>query len=150
MQRVNGNCEIYVVGNVKVEDGAQLIVTNNSSLTLYVGGEKFEVKKKSAGLINETEDPTNLLIFGLDNCRKVKIENENTDDFYGAVYAPFAKVEMKTNGDLYGAFVGWEVKLKKKKGGAQGTFYFDRSLRIGNLLATDDLATRFTVKRWQE
>lgn len=150
VQNIVGNCEIYVVGNVKIEDGAQLIVTNNASLTLYVGGEKFEVKKKSAGLINETKDPTNLLIFGLDDCRKVKIENENTDDFYGAVYAPFAKVEMKTNGDLYGAFVGWDVKLKKKKGGANGTFYFDRSLRIDNLLATDDLATRFVVKRWQE
>ena len=75
---------------------------------------------------------------------------ESTEDFYGAVYAPFAKVEMKTSGDLYGAFMGWEVKLKKKKGGAQGTFYFDRSLRIDNLLATDSLATRFVVKRWQE
>ncbi len=150
VQEINGNCEIYVVGNVKVEDGAQLIVTDNSSLTIYVGGEKFEVKKKSDGLINETEDPTNLLIFGLDTCRKVKIENENTGDFYGAVYAPFAKVEMKTNGDLYGAFVGWDVKLKKKKGGDHGTFYYDRSLRIDNVLATDDLAVRFVVKGWRE
>ena len=150
VQEINGNCEIYVVGNVKVEDGAQLILTNNSSLTIYVGGEKFETKKKSDGLINETEDPTNLLIFGLDTCRKVKIENQNTGDFYGAVYAPFAKVEMKTNGDLYGAFAGWDVKLKKKKGGEAATFYFDRSLRIGNLRATDPLATRFIVKRWYE
>ncbi len=146
VQEIKGN--IYVVGNVKVEDGAQLVVPSNSSLKLYVGGEKFEVKKKSAGLINESEDPTNLLIFGLDDCRKVKIES--TEDFYGAVYAPFAKVEMKTSGDLYGAFMGWEVKLKKKKGEGQGTFYYDRSLRIGNLLATDPLASRFVVKRWQE
>jgi len=150
VQEIVGNCAIYVVGNVKVEDDAQLIVAENSSLTLYVGGEKFEVKKKSNGLINETEDPTNLLIYGLDACRKVKIEKETAGDFYGAVYAPFAKVEMKTNGDLYGAIVGWDVKLKKRKGGAQGTFYYDRSLRIDNLLATDNLATCFAVKRWQE
>jgi len=64
------------------------------------------------------------------------------------VYAPFAKVEMKTEGDLYGAFVGWDVKLKKKKDKDPGTFYYDRSLRLGNMLATDDLATRFVVKRW--
>ena len=146
VQEIKG--DIYVVGVVKIEDGAKLIVPSNGSLKLYVGGEKFEVKKKSAGIINETEDPTNLLIFGLDTCRKVKIESP--EDFYGAVYAPFAKVEMKTNGDLYGAFVGWDVKLKKKKGEEQGTFYYDRSLRIGNLLATDNLATRFAVKRWQE
>jgi hypothetical protein len=83
----------------------------------------------------------------LDDCRKVKIES--SEDFYGAVHAPFAKVEMKTSGDLYGAFVGWDVKLKKKKGGGHGTFYFDRSLRLGDLLATDSLAARFVVKRWQ-
>jgi len=150
VQEINGNCQIYVAGDVKVEDGAQLIVTNNSSLRLYVGGEKLEVKKKSAGLINEAGDPKNLLIFGMDNCRKVKIEEAPGIDFYGAVYAPFAKVEMKNSGDLYGAFIGWDVKLKKKKGGAQGTFYYDRSLRIDNLLATDSLAVRFVVKRWYE
>jgi len=150
VQEINGNCLIHVVGDVKVEDGARLIVTNNSSLRLYVGGEKFEVKKKSAGLINEGQDPTSLLIFGLDACRKVKIENGDAGDFYGAVYAPFAKVEMKINGDLYGAFAGWDVKLKKKKGGDHGTFYYDRSLRIGNLLATDALAARFEIKRWQK
>ena len=150
VQEINGNCVIYVVGNVKVEDNAQLILTENASLTLYVGGEKFEVKKKSGGLINETEDPKKLLIYGLDACRKVKIEKETVGDFYGAVYAPFAKVEMKTNGDLYGAFVGWDVKLKKKKGGEHGTFYFDRSLRIDNVAATDALAVRFVVKGWRE
>jgi hypothetical protein len=150
VQEINGNCTLYVVGNVKIEDGAKLIVTKNSSLTLYVGGEKFEVKKKSAGLINETEDPKNLLIFGMDNCRKVKIEEAPGIDFYGAVYAPFAKVEMKNSEDLYGAFVGWDVKLKKKRGGALGNFYYDRSLRIGNLLASDSLAVRFVVKRWYE
>jgi len=150
VQEINGNCVIYVVGNVKVEDNAQLILTENASLTLYVAGEKFEVKKKSGGLINETQDPTKLLIYGLDACRKVKIEKETAGDFYGAVYAPFAKVEMKTNGDLYGAFAGWDVKLKKKKGGEQGTFYFDRSLRIDNVAATDALAVRFVVKGWRE
>ena len=148
VQEISGNCEIYVAGDVKVEDDAQLVLTAGSSLKLYVGGEKFEVKKKSDGIVNQSNDPTNLLIFGLDACRKVKIES--SVDFYGAVYAPFAKVEMKTGGDLYGAFVGWDVKLKKKKGEGAGIFYYDRSLRIGDLLATDGLATRFVVKRWQQ
>ena len=150
VQEIHGNCEIYVVGEVKIEDGAQLIVTEHSSLKLYVNGEKLEVKKKSAGLINQTEDPKKLMIYGTDDCRKVKIENENAGDFYGAVYAPFAKVEMKTDGDLYGAFAGWDVKLKKKKGSEHGTFYFDRSLRTDNVAATDDGAVRFTIKSWHE
>ena len=57
---------------------------------------------------------------------------------------------MKTNGDLYGAFAGWDVKLKRKKGAGQGTFYFDRSLRTGNVAASDDGTVRFTVKDWRE
>ena len=146
VQEISGNTEIYVEGDVEVEDGAKLILTAGSSLRLYVGGEKFEVKKKSNGLLNQTNDPTKLLIFGLDDCRKVKIET--TEAFYGAVYAPFAKVEMKTDADLYGAFAGWDVKLKKKKG-ENATFYYDRSLRVGGLLATDGLAARFVVRRWQ-
>jgi len=150
VQEISGNCQIYVLGDVKVEDDAQIVITPGSSLTLYVGGEKFEVKKKSGGLVNQTNDPTNLIIFGLDDCRKVKIENTDAGDFYGAVYAPFAKVEMKTDGDLYGAFVGWDVKLKKKKGTDHGTFHYDRSLRLGNLLAGDDLASRFVVRRWRQ
>jgi hypothetical protein len=146
VQEIGGNCQIYVQGDVKIEEDAQLILTSGSSLRLYVGGEKLEVKKKSNGLVNQSQDPTKLLVFGLDGCRKVKIENPV--NFYGAVYAPFAKVEMKECGDLYGAFVGWDVKLKRKKGEGHGTFYFDRSLRLGNVLAGDDLATRFVVKRW--
>jgi len=146
VQEISGDCQIYVAGDVKVEDHAKLLLTAGSSLRLYVAGEKFEIKKKSDGLLNQTNDPTKLLIFGLDDCRKVKIETKEA--FYGAVYAPFAKVEMKTDGDLYGAFVGWDVKLKKKKG-ENATFYYDRSLRIGDMLATDPLAARFVVKRWQ-
>ena len=96
--------------------------------------------------MNQNYDPTKLLIFGLDDCRKVKIESPV--DFCGAVYAPFATVEMKHCGDLYGAFVGWDVKLKRKKGEGHGTFHFDRSLRLGNILAGDDLAARIVVKRW--
>ena len=148
-QDIVGDCMIYVTGDMKVEDMANLTLTAGSSLKLYVNG-RLEVKKKSKGLINENQDPTKLLIYGMDDCRKVKIENEGAGDFYGAVYAPFAKVEMKTDGDLYGAFVGWDVKLKKKKGSEHGTFYFDRSLRIDHLLATDDLAMRFVVKGWRE
>ena len=148
-QDIVGDVMIYVTGDMKVEDMAELTLTAGSSLKLYVNG-KLEVKKKSKGLINETQDPTKLMIFGLDDCRKVKIENEGAGDFYGAVYAPYAKVEMKTNGDLYGAFAGWDVKLKRKKGAGQGTFYFDRSLRTGNVAASDEGSVRFVVKDWRE
>ena len=81
--------------------------------------------------------------------RSLKSKNRGAGDFYGAVYAPFAKVEMKTDGDLYGAFVGWDVKLKKHKASEHGTFYFDRSLRTDNV-AVSEGTVRFVVKSWHE
>lgn len=148
-QDIVGDVMIYVTGDMKVDDKAELTLTAGSSLKIYVNG-KLEVKKGSKGLINETQDPTKLIIYGTDSCRKVKIENREAGDFYGAVYAPFAKVEMKTDGDLYGAFVGWDVKLKKHKASEHGTFYFDRSLRTDNVATSDEGAVRFVVKDWRE
>ena len=143
-QVINGNCRIYVEGDMKIEDNAKLIISENASLELYVGG-KFEIKKKSLGIENTSNIPENLIIYGMDTCRKVKIENKQ--DFYGAVYAPFAKVEMKNSGDVYGAFVGWDVKLKRRKDEEHGTFYYDLSLRTGDV---DDGGSRFTVRNWHE
>jgi len=144
---VPGSLENQTLEDYEYQAGVP-ITGNNKYSSLIIPKDGVQEIKGSAGVINESQDPTNLLIFGLDACRKVKIESPV--DFYGAVYAPFAKVEMKTGGDLYGAFVGWDVKLKKKKGEGDGIFYYDRSLRIGDLLATDGLAARFVVKRWQQ
>jgi len=144
-QQVNGNCRIYVEGDMKLEDNAKLTIAENASLELYVGG-KLEIKKKSLGIDNTSNIPENLMIYGMDTCRKVKIENKQ--DFYGAVYAPFAKVEVKNEADVYGAFVGWDVKLKGKKGGEHGTFYYDRSLRTGDV--DNNGSTRFIVRNWYE
>jgi hypothetical protein len=143
-QEIHGNCRIYVEGDMKLEDNAKLIIAENASLELYVGG-KFEIKKKSQGIDNLSHIPGNLIIYGMDTCRKVKIENKQ--DFYGAVYAPFAKVEVKNDGDVYGAFVGWDVKLKKKRGSEHGTFYYDQSLRIGDVHSD---GTSFIVRSWRE
>ncbi len=146
VQKINGNCAIYVEGDIKIEEDAELILTKNSSVAIYVGG-KLEVKKNSGGITNETMVPKNLVIYGTDTCRKIKIENAN--HFYGAVYAPLAKVEIKNSGDLYGAFVGWDVKLKKKKGEEHGTIYYDESLRSEYMTAADN-GVGFVIRDWRE
>ncbi|GAH73669.1 unnamed protein product, partial [marine sediment metagenome] len=57
-QVINGNCRIYVEGDMKLEDNAKLIISENASLTIYVGG-KFEIKKKSLGIENTSNIPEN-------------------------------------------------------------------------------------------
>ena len=140
---VQGNCTMYVEDEMKIEHGGQLIITENSSLTLYVG-KKLEIKsdKDRPGVINETKDPTKFIVYGTDTCEKVKFER--VGDFYGAVYAPFAKVEMKKNEDVYGALVGWEVKLEKDKDDDNHDFYFDKALGSG------DGTARYVEVVWSE
>lgn len=143
-QEIIGDCVIYVTKDMKIEDGARLVVTDDSSLTIYVD-KKLEVKKtkESGGIINETQDPTKLVIFGTDTCNKVKIEK--VDDFYGAVYAPSAKVEVKDSGDIYGALVGWDVKVKGDKDGDVSNFYFDEALK-----SSEDGKFSLVAGTWRE
>jgi hypothetical protein len=134
-QEINGNCTIYVEGDFKIEKGAELIIPQNASLTLYVAG-KIDVKLDAngeeeglemGGLINQTQDPTKLTIYGTDTCSKIKLET-NENNFYAAVYAPYTKVEVKGTANIYGAFVGWDVKLKNNGTGQNSTFYYDEAL----------------------
>ena len=143
VQEISGDCKIYVEGDMKIEAGGQLIVKEDASLTLYLG-KKFDAKKTKwwewwnsepevdegnelQSMVNLSHDPTKLRIFGTDECKKIKIEQASS--FYGAVYAPYAKVEVKDCGNFYGAVVGWDVKLKKKTDQPNPTFYFDEALR---------------------
>jgi len=134
-QEIKGDCTIYVEHEFKIEEGAKLIIPEDCSLTLYVDG-KIDVKIDDkgeeeglgmGGLINQTKDPTKLTIFGTDTCSKIKVET-NENDFYGAIYAPYTKLEFKGSADIYGALVGWDVKLQKKGSGQNPTFYYDEAL----------------------
>lgn len=154
VQEIVGDVTIYVEGDMKIEKGAELIITEGSSLTLYIGN-KFETKRdkggNTKGITNETEDPTKLIIYGTDTCRKIKIE-ENQGVFYGAVYAPYAKVEIKNIDNVYGAFVGWDVKLKKGKKDGKGDFYYDEALHstyYAEAMGSDD-PLHFVIKTWRE
>lgn len=155
VQEIKGDVTMYVEGDMKLEKDSELIIPEGSSLTLYLG-KKLEVKKDSAddtikGLLNLTKDPTKLIIYGTDTCEKIKIE-ENRGTFYGAVYAPYAKVEIKNSNDIYGALVGWDVKLKNKKEYGIGTLYYDEALSSINYFETmgSDDPQRFVMKNWRE
>lgn len=150
-QEINGNCTIYVERDFKIEKGAELIIPQNASLTLYVAG-KIDVKVDAngeeeglemGGLINQTQDPTNLTIYGTDTCSKIKLAT-NENNFYGAVYAPYTKVEVKGTANIYGAFVGWDVKLKNNNVGSQKpTFYYDEALLAPGTI-------RFVTVGWRD
>lgn len=138
IQEINGNCEIYVVGGIILDNSAQLVVPAGSSLKLYLGGN-FEGKNGSE-LKNETNDATQLKIFGLPTCTSIDIKNSG--DFYAAIYAPEADLVLHNGGIVEGSFVGDNFEMKNS-----GTFIYDTDL--GNV-GIDDLAASFSVFRWWE
>ena len=114
VQTVVGSCNIYVTGDIVLGNNAEFIVasdpnTASSSLSLYVGGD-LEAKN-SVGIDNETDNPANLQIYGLDTCEHIDLKAKG-DIFFGYVYAPDADLDVYAKNQLAGAFVANSFTLK--------------------------------------
>lgn len=139
---INGDVSLYITGDVTLGNSAQLVVVNqsmnpNASLTLYIGGN---VEVKNGGSFNNlARDPKKLSIFGVDGCDDIILKNSS--DFYGTIYAPDTRIEMKNSANAYGAIVAETFEQKNS-----ATFYYDASLRDVTIEETE----RFIVKYWSE
>ena len=140
---IDGPVVLYIIGDVIIKNSAELQVvgadTNpDASLTLYLGGDA-EVKNSGA-INNKARDAKKVKIYGLDGCQSIILKNGS--DFYGAIYAPNADVEMMNSADVFGAVVAKSFEQKNS-----ATFNYDASLRD---VSINDEAVRFVVKQWQE
>ncbi len=140
---IDGPVVLYIIGDVIIKNSAELQVvgadTNpDASLTLYLGGDA-EVKNSGA-INNKARDAQKVKIYGLDGCQSIVLKNGS--DFYGAIYAPNADVEMMNSADVFGAVVAKSFEQKNS-----ATFNYDASLRD---VSIDDEAVRFVVKQWRE
>ena len=140
---INGSVSLYVIGDVKLGNSAQLQVVDqatnpNASLTLFLGGD-FEGKKGS-DINNRTKNAKKLKIYGLNSCEKIVFKNSS--DFYGAICAPDADVTFHNSANAFGAVVGQNFEQKNS-----AAFYYDASLRE---VGVNDEAVCFVVERWGE
>lgn len=133
---ITGQVSLYVTGDVQFGNSAGIEIQAGGSLTLYVGGRL--VGNNSSGFNNLNRDPQKLTIYGLDSCRSISFKNSS--DFYGALYAPHAGVNLDNSGNLYGSFVSDSFDVKNS-----ASLMYDASLRN---VTTDDRAVCFVVDRW--
>ena len=113
--QISGNKTVTVPGGTYWYD--QIKITGNGRLNftgpteLYLSG-KLEVGGNGIGTANNI--PGNLLVYGQGISSGIPgggdIRFTGNAAFYGAVYAPTAKVEIKGNGSVFGALVGEEVE----------------------------------------
>ena len=135
---IEGDVTLVLTGTLNVK--GEVLITPGSSLTVYVEGD---VDIGGNGLVNGTNIPANLVLFstaGEGDGQTIKLSGNGA--LAGAVYAPFADVEMKgsgANGTMFGAVVANNILLT-----GNFEFHYDEAL--------DDYGNngRFRMDAWRE
>jgi hypothetical protein len=100
--KIDGAVTIFLSGGLHMESNAQIMTTSGMPADLII-------------FSNSTED----------------IVIDNANDFFGCIYAPYAKVILKNSGDFCGAF--WADEVINYKGAA---LHYDEA--IGEQFTTGD------------
>ena len=135
---IDGNVSLYIVGDVILNNSAEIVIEADSSLVLYLGGD-LEAKNSSS-FNNETQNPEDFQIYALDSCESMLLKNSS--DFYGTIYAPNAEITINNSADMYGSVIA-ENFIQKNS----GDFNYDASLRD---VDSDDEMVRFVITNWTE
>ncbi len=139
---IQGDVDIFVDGATTLDSpDSKIIVTDNSKMDLYLGGDLSASPKciisyggelvTDAGKIEAASSITikgTATADGTPLCDKIHFQPNG--NFYGTIYAPDAAIEMWPNGDFYGAVVGGE-SVEIKPG---GSYYY-----IPDLVNTQDI-----------
>jgi len=135
---IENDVELYVTGDVTLDNSAGIDIDPNAHLTIYLGGDLNG--GNSSGFNNQTQQPPRLKLYGLETCNDIILKNSAV--FYGIIYAPTATVNMYNGAELYGAVVA-DSYIQKNT----AAFYYDASLRDVGL--GDDFI-RFVPTHWRE
>jgi hypothetical protein len=133
----SGEVNIFVDGITNLTSGTQIIVTKDSSMTLYLGGD-MDIKPGADIVYSDTPHVTDAEIIEAASSITIKgtvapdgtplctdIQFNPNSDFYGTIYAPDADpLYIAPGGNFYGAIVG-SNNITLKPG---GTFMFIPSL----------------------
>jgi hypothetical protein len=108
----------YVFSSIIITGNGQLIIPKDTAVRIYVTGN---IDIGGNGILNTSNLPTNLLIYGSQDTKNVKIHGNG--DFYGAVFAPEAAIDVYGNGATFGSVVGKTAKIN-----GNGGFHYDENL----------------------
>jgi hypothetical protein len=138
--KIEGDVKMIVKGGIDVY--GEIKITEGSSLEVYVTGD---VNVMGNGIVNETNKPPNLLMYGAGLGSKGEFIIGGDAAFAGAVYAPTSTVKMLGGCNMFGAIAGYDVKFN-----GNNRFHYDESL--ANLDPDNDDDGEFVpvVTAWRE
>ncbi len=136
---IDGDITLNITGKVELDNNSSIKITEDSSLTLYI---KDAFKMSNGGKINNlTEKPPKCIIFSTATS-EVDYLFDNTGTYYGALYAPNAKIEIKNNAIFYGSILGKELKIDNS-----AEVYADHALLKGTF---GEPETKLVNGKWWE
>lgn len=129
----------YCYHNLTVEGGAAL--TASGSVTVYLTGE---LKARGNSIIGDSSDPTRVVI-KITSSGEATLEQgtiTGSTEFYGAIYAPDATINISGNADIFGSVIAKQVDVT-----GSARIHYDEAMT-----ARTDVSNRFatSVVSWRE
>jgi len=138
---ISGDVVLYLTGNIDLGNSCEIVVKENSSLTLYIDGDIHCRLGSAINNENPPEDPMNFQLYGTsETTQYFDIKAKTT--WSAVIYAPNADIDLYANADFYGSIVADNFELK-----SGGNYHYDEALRE---VEVDDEGVHFVVKRWHE
>ncbi|MCK4337832.1 MAG: hypothetical protein KAX11_07795 [Candidatus Aminicenantes bacterium] len=132
---ISGDVILHVSGLFSLGSNTELLITEGSSLTLYLSGSLD--MNSNCSVNNANHDSTKLKFYGteyLDN----NIQFDSNATFHGVVYMPYADLTISSNIDFYGSVYGRNI-------------YLNANVYVSYQEGHEDFSSRrYEIKSWQE
>jgi hypothetical protein len=131
---------LYITGDFYMDQNSRLDIAVGASLQLIMGSGSFEMDQSST-INNLSQDPTKFVLFGSSSFTG-DIYIDQSSEFYGAIYAPNAFVELDQGDGFYGAIIAKEILFDQNT-----VLHYDKALEALEILPS--MGSLYLVKSWQ-
>lgn len=131
---------LFITGNFYMDQNSRLDIAIGASLQIIMGSGSFEIDQTSS-INNLSQDPTKFVLFGT-NSFTGDIYIDQGSEFYGAIYAPKAFVELDQGDGFYGAIIANDILFDQDT-----VLHYDKALEDLEILPS--MGSLYLVKSWQ-
>ncbi len=130
----------YITGDFYMDQNSRLDIAIGASLQIIMGSGSFEMDQSSS-INNLSQDPTKFVLFGTPGFTG-DIYIDQGSEFYGAIYAPNAFVELDQGDGFYGAIIAKDILFDQDT-----VLHYDKALEALEILPS--MGSLYEVKSWQ-
>ena len=131
---------LYITGDFYMDQNSRLDIADGASLQIIMGSGSFEMDQTST-MNNLSQDPTKFVLFGTESFTGDIYIDQNSE-FYGAIYAPNALVELDQADGFFGAVIANDILFDQFT-----VLHYDKALEDLEILPS--MGSLYEVKSWQ-